>query len=135
MYNNMYNTKLVNDLSKRKVFKKHIYHNNNEEGFTWDDYDTMHYYTNENEDEWFLPKPKKEDKACQALIPQLKSIPAPLKPETKILLRWSTYNNTKTTQTDNPTTCNETTQTFPKFYMPDTRSSYNIQPFKTYLGF
>ena len=131
----MHKTKLVNDLSKRKIYKKHIYHTNNEEGFIWDDYDTMHYYTNENEDEWFLPKPKKEDKACQAFLPPLKSTTtSSLKPEKRILIHWNTHNNTKTTQTY-PSVCNNTSQTFPKFYMPDTRSNYNIQPFKTYLNF
>ena len=130
----MYNAKLVDDLNKRKLFKKHIFHNSNiEEEYTWDNYDTMYYYTNENEDTWFLPKPKKEDTACQASLPPLKSKPPPPKPQTKILMTWNTYNNSKTTQTNNPTTTNETTQTFPKLYLPDTRSSYNLQPFKTYL--
>ena len=35
VYNKMYNTKLVNDLNKRKLFKKHIFHDNNiEEEYT-----------------------------------------------------------------------------------------------------
>ena len=144
----MYNTKLVDDLNKRKLFKKHVYHNDNVEGYTWGDYDTMYYYTNENEDTWFLPKPKKEDKACQAFLPTLKEktpkhtscLP---KPPSKTILTWNTYKNSKSAQTENPTcngstqtenqTCNNFTQTFPKLYLPDTRSNYNFEPFKTYL--
>ena len=68
----MYNTKLVNDLNKKKLFKKHVYHNDNVEGYTWDNYHTMWYYTNKNEGISFPPKPKKEDKACQAFLPTLK---------------------------------------------------------------
>ena len=64
----MYNTKLVNDLNKRKVFKKHVCHNDNVEGFTWDNYDTMFYYTSENEDVWFLPKPKRRQSMSNFVI-------------------------------------------------------------------
>ena len=140
-------------MNKKKLFKKHVYHNNNVEGYTWDDYDTMYYYTNENEDTWFLPKPKKEDKACQAFLPTLKEktpkhtscLP---KPPSKTILTWQTYKNSKSTQTeyptcngstqtDNPTTTNETTQTFPQFYFsqtsrfPGPSSNFNFKPFNT----
>ena len=129
----MYNNKLVNDLNKRKVFKKHVYHNDNVEGFTWDDYDTMHYYTNENEDAWFLPKPKKEDKEWQTLAPKHTScLP---KPPSKILLTWNTYKNSKSTQTDPPDTNTQDTQTFPQYYFsqtsrfPGPSSNFNFAPF------
>ena len=41
----MYNTKLVDKLNKRKLFKKHIFHNNNiEEEYYWDDYNITYGY-------------------------------------------------------------------------------------------
>ena len=41
----MYNTKLVDKLNKRKVFKKHVFHRDNiEEEYYWDDYDTTYGY-------------------------------------------------------------------------------------------
>ena len=132
----MYKNKLINDLSKRKVFKKNIYNDNNDEGYIWDDYDTIHYYTNENEDEWFLPKPEKQDKACQSSTPPPKPIYITIRhtpkftkhqvnlhknEKTKTLLTWETHHNTKSTQT------------LPQFYFPGPSSNFNFQPFNTDL--
>ena len=41
------NKKLLTDLYKRKKFKNYIFHNNNNDGYEWDDYDTTHFYEEE----------------------------------------------------------------------------------------
>ena len=51
------NQKALDNLYKRKVFKKHCYHLDNTEGYYWDDYDTTYAYKN-NTTANLLPKSK-----------------------------------------------------------------------------
>ena len=128
----MYNTKLVNNLTKRKLFKTYIFHNNNiEEEYYWDDYDTTYGYKM-NTDACCLPK--KPVYIAARRYPKITKRPVNLHKDEKVktLLTWHTYINSKSTQTENPTS-DSSTQTFPKLYLPDTRSNYNFEPFKTYL--
>ena len=135
----MSNTKLLNDLYKRKLFKSHIYHESNiEEEYYWDDYDTTYGYKM-NVEACCLP--------CKPVYittrhtPKIKNHPINLHKgeKTKTLLTWNTHHNTKSTQTDNSNTCNETTQTFPQFYFsqrtrfPGPSSNFNFEPFNTDL--
>ena len=38
------NKKLLTNLYKRKKFKNYVFHNSNNNGYEWDDYDTTHFY-------------------------------------------------------------------------------------------
>ena len=40
--------KLLTNLYKRKIFKTNIFHDDNNDGYEWDDYDTTHYYEEDN---------------------------------------------------------------------------------------
>ena len=42
------NKKLLTDLYKRKIFKTNIFHNDNNDEYEWDDYDTTHFYEEDN---------------------------------------------------------------------------------------
>ena len=99
----MYNKKLVNDLYNRKLFKTHIFHRDNtdDEEYYWDDYDIKNYHTNN-----------------------------PKQPKSSMYLPRPSVQIIKTNIPNEPKS-NKSTQTLPKFYLPNHRFNLNIEPFNT----
>ena len=125
----MYNTKLVDNLNKRKLFKKHIFHNNNiEEEYYWDDYDTTYGYKMNTQANCLIGVKKTTIHSATPCPTQTKAtqtthcLPSPqIK---KILL-----SNTSS-QTTNTIICNSSTQTQSKLYF-----NLNFYPFNTQISF
>ena len=103
------------------VFKKHIFHNDNiEEEYYWDDYDTT------------IPPATpvcKHVTIKQRHIPKITNRPINLLSNAKIKILVSRKLSVST-QTDNPV-CDDSSQTFPKFYFPRPKSNFNFEPFNT----
>ena len=132
----MYNKKLVDNICKRKLFKTNTFHHNNtEEEYYWDDYDTTYGYKMNTEACCLPEKPVN----ISTHLPKSKITNRPVNlhanEKIKTLLTWNTYINNKSTQTDPPTTTDENTQTFPQYYFsqtsrfPGPSSNFNFAPF------
>ena len=55
------NKKLLTDLYKRKKFKNYIFHNSNNDGYEWDDYDTTHFYEKDNKPKYIIVNVTKDN--------------------------------------------------------------------------
>ena len=133
----IHNKRELDYIFARKLFKKHIFHNDYiEEEYYWDDYDTT-YGHKMNTLANLLPK--QLEKSSQT-IPPLKKKPTmclPRPPVKKILLtnsstQTASNQTTQTTQT-NPSCQTASTQTSPKFYFPRHRYNLNVAPYNTNL--
>ena len=134
----IHNKRELDYIFARKLFKKHIFHNDNiEEEYYWDDYDTT------------IPQAPtlpvcKHVTIKQRHIPKITKHPINLhNTSVKIFSNNSSNVSTQTdasvsdgtSQTTNPSTCDNTSQTFPKFYFPGTRSNFKFEPFNTNIIF
>ena len=115
------------------VLNTFIHNDNTEEEYYWDDYDLK-----------ITSKPINIHTTRH--IPKITNRPINLHSNEKIKILVSrklsvstqtdnppTYDNTTQT-TDTPTcgnSCDTTSQTFPKFYFPRTKSNFNFEPFNT----
>ena len=116
----------------RKLFKKHIFHNDNiEEEYYWDDYDTTYGYKMNTLANCLSPKQipplKKKHTTCLPRPPVVKILLSNLSTQTIPLVC-----NAASTQT-NKSDCDASSQTFPKFYFPSHRFNLNVEPFNRFV--
>ena len=97
----MYNEKLVDNLNKCKVFKKHVFHHDNiKEKYYWDDYDTTYGYKINTLANCIMDNKTKQISSC---------LPKPQ--ATKILL----LSNSSTQTSPN---------VYPEYYFPGTNNYF-----------
>ena len=121
------NKKILDKLYGKKVFKKHVFHMDNTEGFHWDDYDIGYIYKYE-EDPVF--KPNNTQKHFTSIStktpPSIKLYCSCINPERfKIIKHITTKQSptisTQTTPQTLTSSIKTTTQTSPSYTQPTTQ--------------
>ena len=104
------------------VLNNFNHNNNTEEEYYWDDYD--------------LKLTSKHVTIKQRHIPKMTNVSVSKylhrNEKIKILISNTSEASTQTTE---PSTCDDSSQTFPKFYFPRPKSNFNFEPFNTNIIF
>ena len=129
------NTKELNYIFNRKLFKKNVFHRDNieEEEYYWDDYDTTYGYKINTLANCLIGVKKTTIHSNTPYPTHDKPTQTPYclpRPQIKKIL----LSNSSTQFPSNTIVCNSSTQTHPKLYLHlNHNPNINIQPFNTNL--